>query len=146
MDKDPNRVFGDYAKDIYWHGTGDFNAIWMSSIKLLYSLSQGNSHIHRLVSDYLKYREKRKSIWVPADTRLSRNARFIGPLIMGNNIEISKSAQIGPNVVMGNDVKIGKGARIKDSVLLPNARIDEEQAVEGAVVFGREVIPAKRTR
>ncbi|UCE47467.1 MAG: sugar transferase, partial [Phycisphaerales bacterium] len=69
---------------------------------------------------------------------ISRNARLVGKVLLGENVDIGPQAVIiGPSIV-GDDAKIESGAVVSSSIIGPRVRVPENQVVRNRVVEGHE--------
>ena len=65
---------------------------------------------------------------------IGSTVRLEPPVIICDGARIGEGAIIGPEVVVGENAVIGKNARISHSVLLPRAKVDNGDRVEGEAV------------
>lgn len=66
--------------------------------------------------------------------KISEDARLIGNVLLGRNIQIyPKAVIIGPTII-GNDVRIGEGVVINSSIIGPHVCVRENQVVQRRIV------------
>lgn len=87
----------------------------------------------------LEFDENRQ--YISPTARISRRAKVIGPVYIGDNVVVSPFAFIGPDTVLGdgsivgmgakvigsvvwNDAQVGFGASVVDSMVMSNCRVD----------------------
>jgi mannose-1-phosphate guanylyltransferase len=56
------------------------------------------------------------------------------PLLIGDNVMLSKGASIGPYTCIGDNVKVGEGTEIKNSVILEDTIIDKTTKIENTII------------
>ena len=70
---------------------------------------------------------------------ISEDARFIGKVLLGENIQIgSKAVIIGPTVI-GNDVRIADGVVINSSIVGPQVCVPGQQFVQRCIIRGTQI-------
>ncbi len=62
------------------------------------------------------------NIIVGSGTKIKKNCKIFGPVIIGKNCIIGENTTIGPNTSIGNNVKISK-SNIQDSIIMENCEI-----------------------
>lgn len=69
-----------------------------------------------------------------------KNIKIIGPVIIGDNCNISSQAQIGPNVSIGDNCDISK-ACIKNSIIMSNCKIEQNENISNSIIaYNSEII------
>lgn len=63
-----------------------------------------------------------KPILVGENSRIGKNVEFLGPTVIGNNVEIDEGAVISNSLIL-NDTFIGKNIEIKDSIIYKNLHL-----------------------
>jgi glucose-1-phosphate thymidylyltransferase len=69
-----------------------------------------------------------------------KNIKITGPVIIGDNCNISNQAQIGPNVSIGDNCNISK-ACIKNSIIMSNCKIEHNENISDSIIaYNSEII------
>lgn len=84
-------------------------------------------------------RETRAGVHVGKRVRISKTARLIDPLLLGDDVSIQGHASVGMETCIGNGVRIGRGSEVKGSVILDNVTIGEDCIIENSII-GKGVI------
>lgn len=71
---------------------------------------------------------------------MAGGAGLIGPVYIGERVEIADDASVGPNVSLESGFSIGRGARISNSAALPGARVPDGASVDRAIIAGDRII------
>lgn len=69
---------------------------------------------------------------------ISRDARLIGKVLLGENVSIGPEAVIVGPTIVGKDAKIERGAVISSSIIGPQVCVPENQLVRDCIVEGSE--------
>ena len=77
------------------------------------------------------------------NTHISKEARIIGPVIIGENCVID--AKIGPNVSIGNNC-ILKNCEIENSIIMNNCKIETDSKIEKSIIAPNSEIQANLER
>jgi mannose-1-phosphate guanylyltransferase len=80
--------------------------------------------------------EVERDVWVGRSTEVDPSARLIGPVVIGDDCEVSSGAVIGPDVAIGNGCSIGEGTKIETSVVHERTKVGASSRVTGAVIGG----------
>ena len=72
---------------------------------------------------------------------ISSNVKFVGPVMIGNNCEID-SVTIGPNVSIGDSSKISK-CQIDNSIVMKNCKIDSNSKISNSIISNNSEIIEK---
>ena len=76
----------------------------------------------------------RKSDVVTDNSRISEEARLVGKVLLGNNVEIGpKAIVIGPTIIADN-AGVGQAAVINSSIIGPEVRVPQNQLVDSCIV------------
>ena len=67
---------------------------------------------------------------------ISRDARLIGKVLVGENVKIGPGAVVIGPTILGNDVKIERGAVVSSSIIGAQVCVPENQLVRNCVVEG----------
>ncbi len=81
-------------------------------------------------------------IYVGEGTKIAGDVKFTSSVVIGENCQIEKEAELGRSVI-GNNVFIGRGAKIYGSILWDNVSFGEESEANEAII-GRNVKIAPR--
>lgn len=67
---------------------------------------------------------------------ISHNAKFVGQVLLGENINIGPKAIIVGPTIIGNNIKIGAGSVINSSIVGTGVRVPDNQFILGRVIKG----------
>lgn len=67
--------------------------------------------------------------------KISHNAKIIGPVYIGDNVEIGSFAVIGPDTVLCDDSSVGMGAKVVGSVVWDHVHVGGGASVVNSVVM-----------
>ena len=79
------------------------------------------------------------NIMIGKNTHISKGARIIEPVIIGENCIIE--AKIGPNVSIGNNC-ILKKCKIENSIIMNNCKIETDSKIEKSIIASNSEIQA----
>ncbi len=136
MEKDPSRVFGDFAQGS-WYDTGDFPAFFQSSMSLLGELATSPT-LRNVLQEYAGYEEKTPGIWAPEEISLPKGVHFVGPVVLGRNCHFDGDATIGPYCVLGDGSEVGRGVRLSRCVGIENPQL--LKTAEGFLQFKNSIL------
>ncbi|MFH2033156.1 MAG: NDP-sugar synthase [Candidatus Margulisiibacteriota bacterium] len=107
----------------YWKDIGDPTALLQANFDILKA---------RVDAGY-QGKEIKPGVWIGAGVSLSPSLlkQIKPPVIIGDNVQLHKTARIGPNVVIGAGWDIRKDAKIMNSLLLPPYNEDDIVRVIG---------------
>ncbi|SNX54554.1 sugar phosphate nucleotidyltransferase [Thermoanaerobacterium sp. RBIITD] len=112
-----------YVSDKYWCDIG-------SGVQYL------KSHLDLLKGDVdIGFKEKVKcdGIIIGKNVNISKDAKLIPPLIIGDGTSIEDNTIIGPYAIIGKDNYIGFGSTIKNSVLWDRVSIGPNNEIRGTI-------------
>ncbi|TDT52027.1 sugar phosphate nucleotidyltransferase [Fonticella tunisiensis] len=75
-----------------------------------------------------------KDVYRVKNATIHSTVRILGPVYIGENVEIEAYATIGPNTVIGNNARIGKGSKIIGSVLWDNVVVGNGARLFGTII------------
>jgi len=131
MEKAPKRIHGEFAQGT-WLDTGDFPALFQSSMVLLDQLAT-NETLRQTLAEFGGYVEKKPGVWAPKSETLPSNVEFIGPVVVGKHCTFEGKATVGPHVVLGDGAQISPGIKISRGVGMQNPQLTE--SAEGFIQF-----------
>ena len=79
-------------------------------------------------------------VWIEGDVLIGNNVKIdaftkiVGPVIIGDNCEISTNVFIRPNTILCNDVHVGHGSEIKESLIMNGAKIATNVFVGNSII------------
>jgi glucose-1-phosphate thymidylyltransferase len=93
-------------------------------------------HANKLILDNLENYEElnpNEKISIGKNSSISKDCCIIGPIIIGDNCNISSEVSLGPNVSIGNKV-ILKKCKIKNSLIMDNCIIDGNISLVDSII------------
>ncbi|HOQ01446.1 MAG TPA: NDP-sugar synthase [Acetivibrio clariflavus] len=72
---------------------------------------------------------------ISKSAKISKNVKIVGPVYIGENVEISSFAVIGPGTVLCDNSSIGIGAKVIGSVVWDNVHVGDGASVVNSVVM-----------
>lgn len=84
-------------------------------------------------------------IIVGKNVEISKSARIVGPVLLGDYCKVGPGAVIEPYTVMGQNAVVDEEASLKRSILWNNVYVGKRGAVRGAVIGNRVAIQANAT-
>jgi glucose-1-phosphate thymidylyltransferase len=79
------------------------------------------------------------NIIVGSGTKIKKNCKIFGPVIIGKNCIIGENTTIGPNTSIGNNVKISK-SNIQDSIIMENCEIMIDIKIKNSIISANSKI------
>ena len=73
-------------------------------------------------------------IWIGRNTKVDREAKIKGPVLIGDNSYIGPGAQIESYTIIGDNVVIEEQASLKRSIILENCHIGKKAQLRGATL------------
>ncbi len=122
--KERKPMYG-FLSDGYWCDIGSLEQYQQANIDIL---------LGRAVISGVKEQKIRDDIWFGENVQISREAQVTAPVIIGSNTVIEKGAVVGPFTVIGPNCRIGRLASIKRSILWDGATVGSNAQVKGAVL------------
>jgi len=102
------------------------------------ALSQWLPFITR--SQRIGMREVSPGAWVGRRTKISPQAKLVGPCWIGDHVQIGKDAVIGPNSFLEDQVVVDAGASIKDSWMGPETFLGTLAELKDSLAWGNTLI------
>ncbi len=125
-------VYG-YLMDDYWIDMGNL-ADYMKAQR---DILKGKTGIE------ISGREIRKGIWVGENTQISRSANLEPPVVVGNNCCIEKKVKIGKYTTLGDRVTVKKEARLEKCILWDDVLVGEKAYLDNCVITDFTRLPSK---
>lgn len=144
MKEAPERLFGAFMGDHYWYDTGNLYFLWMTSMRLMERMKEGDEWIRQLLEEFGGLEEKEPHIWAPKGEDLPSACMMTGPLILGKGCNVGKNCQLGPYTVIGDRSTIRSGNRLGRFVALPGAQTTQKQVAESGLLFGNKIVDTKK--
>ena len=79
------------------------------------------------------------NVIVGSGTKIKKNCKIFGPVIIGENCILEENTSIGPNTSIGNNVKISK-ANIRDSIIMENCEIMTDVKIKNSIISANSKI------
>jgi NDP-sugar pyrophosphorylase family protein len=89
------------------------------------------------------YEEILPSVWVAKGVRIHGTATLLGPLVLGEAVDIGPEVQFQGPLYLGKRVRIDRGVELRSSILCEGVRIGAESIVLDSIL-GREVVLEER--
>lgn len=131
MEQAPKRIHGEFASGS-WLDTGDFPALFQTSMELLKQLGT-NDTLRQTLEAFGGYTEKRPGVWAPQNEKLPSNVDFVGPVVIGKGCHFEGMATVGPFCVLGDGARVDAGITISRMVGIENPQLTE--SAEGFIQF-----------
>jgi mannose-1-phosphate guanylyltransferase/phosphomannomutase len=78
--------------------------------------------------------------WIGEGASISRDAKLIGPSLIGRNVTIKAGAEVGPYTVIGDNGIVEEGASVHRSVLWDNVYVGEASRLSACTVCSHAVL------
>jgi len=85
-------------------------------------------------------RELSSGVWVGRRTKISRQAKLVGPCWIGDHVQIGKDAIIGPNSFLESQVVVDVGASIENSWVGPETFLGALAELKDSLAWGSTLI------
>lgn len=72
--------------------------------------------------------------WIADGAEVHPQASLAGPFFIGPGCRVEAGAAVGPETTLVASVRLAPGSRVSGSVLWPEAQLDEQASVEGALL------------
>ena len=82
------------------------------------------------------------NIMIDKDTIIKKDAKIIGPVIIGKKCTIDSSCVIGPNVSVGDNTNLSK-CKISNCIIMQNCLIDCEVKIKNSIIASNSKILPK---
>jgi glucose-1-phosphate thymidylyltransferase len=118
----------------YWKDTGTPEDIIFANSEILKNIKPfflGKKDVQVEISG---------NVMIGKNTHISKGAKIIGPVIIGENCVIE--AKIGPNVSIGNNC-ILKNCKIETSIIMNNCKIETDSKMEKSIIAPNSEIQGK---
>ncbi len=123
-----------YVGDYYWIDAGNVRSyLWAN-----YDVLRG------FVADYSPPGKNMKGIWKGENLTIDETAKIIAPVVIGDNVEISKNSVVGPFSVLHKDVKLKENVSVERSVIWENSVINNNAFIKNSVVCDNVEIEENR--
>ncbi len=73
-------------------------------------------------------------VYIGKKCSIGGTVHIVPPVIIGDGVRIGPDAVIGPELVIGDNAVIGKNAKIAHSLLLPRAKVDSGEEIDGEAI------------
>ena len=91
-----------------------------------------------ILKGFIKIKEhdfSKNAQYISKTAKISRFAKIMGPVYIGDNVEISSFAYIGPNTVLSGNSTVGTDAKVVESIVWDNAHVEGGASVVNSVVM-----------
>jgi len=134
--RDEKPIFG-FEQNNFYSDIGTPENLFQANMDILENKIKFASH-----NFFEDFKEKKPGIWVGKKTRISQDAKIIGPVVIDDEVEIASKAVIGPRVVIGKRVKVGVQSKISSSVVMSDTQIPSNQTIHCSILdcFARESV------
>ena len=79
------------------------------------------------------------NVIVGSGTKIKKNCKIFGPVIIGKNCILEENTSIGPNTSIGNNSKISK-SNIQDSIIMENCEIMTDIKIRNSIISANSKI------
>lgn len=117
----------------YWKDTGTPEDIINANKEILNNLQvvfNGEKEENVLISG---------KVIVGSGTKIKKNCKIVGPVIIGKNCVIEENTSIGPNTSIGNNVKISK-SNIQNSIIMEDCEIMTDIKIKNSIISANSKI------
>ncbi len=87
-----------------------------------------------LPRSYRKITERYRGVPTGHNNKISRDSRFIGKVLLGNNIHIDPNVIVVGPTIIGDDVRIGPDTVIASAIIGPKVRVPPNQLVQNRII------------
>jgi len=113
-----------FVDEYYWIDAGNVRSyLWAN-----YDVLRG------FVDSFSPPGKQKNGNWIGENVSIDETAEIISPVVIGDNVEISKNSSIGPFSVLHNDVKIKENVRVERSVIWENSILNSNSLVQNSVI------------
>ncbi len=147
MLEDGENLFG-YIAEGYWRDIGNLSEYRKAHTDVL------NGDV-RIETEYNRVRHEQATIWIAKNVHVESSAKFVGTVILGDEVTIEAEAVITNSVigdrctvdtntvitnsVIWQDTNIGKNAQISQAIICDNVVIEDDVAINEDVVISTGV-------
>lgn len=117
-------ILSGYLTDSYWADMG----------KIEEYIKCSNDILDKNISVDLNVSEVKKGCFIGSDTTISKNAKIIPPVYIGNNCKIYSGAEIGPYSIIGDNTTICKNSSLYKSIIFNDVNIGENSIIKSALL------------
>lgn len=104
----------------------------------IYILNKVLSEVQNI--DYIHGYSNEEGIIIGKNVSLPPNCKLVAPLIILDNVNISKNCILGPNTIISNDVVIDKNTSVVNSIVYDNTYIGTNLDLENKLAISNEII------
>ncbi|MGY5142926.1 MAG: glucose-1-phosphate thymidylyltransferase [Candidatus Nitrosopumilus sp. bin_32a] len=115
----------------YWKDTGTPEDIIFANSEILKNMKPF------FLGDKDEQTEISGNVMIGKNTHISKEAKIIGPVIIGENCVID--SEIGPNASIGNNC-ILKNCKIENSIIMNNCKIETDSKIENSIIASNSEI------
>lgn len=130
--KRKEKVYG-YLMDDYWIDMGNL-ADYMKAQR---DILKGKTGIE------ISGREIEKGIWVGENTQISKSANLEPPVVIGSNCCVEEKVKIGKYTTLGDRVAIKKEARLEKCILWGDVLVEEKAYLDNCIITHSTRVPPK---
>jgi NDP-sugar pyrophosphorylase family protein len=135
------RTVAAHVQSGYWADVGTLQRYWQANVDLL-SRRAALSFFDPLASfAHGPSRDVDTVIRLGEKTSLGTSVRLEPPVLLCDGVKVGDDAAIGPEVVVGAGCSLGKNCRVRRAILLPGARVEAGETVDGEVVSRKLRVP-----
>jgi len=127
-----NKITYDVITD-YWKDTGTPEDIINANKEILKNM---NSFFEGEKEENV---EINGNVIVGFGTKIKKNCKIFGPVIIGENCILEENTVIGPNTSIGNNTKISK-SNIQDSIIMENCEIMTDVKLRNSIISANSKI------
>lgn len=73
--------------------------------------------------------------YISKSAKINQNVKVVGPVYIGENVEIESFAVIGPGTVLCDNSSVGKNAKVLGSVVWDNVHVGDGASIVNSVVM-----------
>lgn len=84
---------------------------------------------------FSNYNFKKNMQYISKTAKISHNARIVGPVYIGDNVEVGPFAVVGPETVLCDASSVGMGAKVIGSVVWDHVHVGGGASVVNSVVM-----------
>jgi NDP-sugar pyrophosphorylase family protein len=107
-------------------------------------VSISNTILSRLDNiDYILGYSNNNGISFGKNVQIDESCTLIEPLIILDNVKISKGCVLGPNTIIGNDIYIDENTNISNSIIYNNSFISSNLIIKDKITLVNQLIDTK---
>jgi NDP-sugar pyrophosphorylase family protein len=110
-----------------------------ASIKDFFDLNM--DMVHGAARDYImpSYNNER-GVFIGQNVEIMYGCEVIKPVIMGDDIQLKRGAEIGPNAIIGSNSLIDNDTIVRNSVIYRNTYIGSKLEIDNKIIYKRRLI------